>query len=428
MRRSSAFHSALGISVSFLMMPMLSACGGSGGSGAPQSDTGALVPSVAQSPPPKSTEAVPSVFKKTFAYSITMATTGAPTTTTTGTYLITNTYGQSFNGVNGLIRTEIDYGTGGLYQLIYQNIVRSGFFSADVKVIGQVTNFEYPTTPASPYTVNEAYVSPYYIEDVIPEHKGGTFSRNQTATLTYSGYVTGTTDANANGAYSLTQSVAGNSFAINLNADGSGTDVITTPPNTTAWTFGLPTTVSGATVIPVMASFNGGAPTVTNVPDWFPGGGAASQPLQTDTVTENGPTPLPASCNVPPEYAILSTSSTEVFYELDPVGGYTTTYTLDEYDSPIFGSLCYNQVTTINSYDNVDTGTLQATQTVTYQWSLQKVSLPFTLFSSARSNASSSSAMPSADTAAAADFAMRALVQGKAAMLGRHLKNRAPVR
>ncbi len=409
--------------VTCLVIFALSACGGSGGSSSTQGIPSVVLPPGATAPPSQP-DAVPSIFKKTFAYTITDASTGVPTTTTTGTYVITDTYGQSFDGVDGLIRTQIDYGTGSLYQLIYQTIVPAGFLTADVKVIGQVTNFDYPSTPPSPYTVSEAYIAPYYIDDVIPEHKGGTFSRNQTATLTYTGYVTGTTDANANGAYSLTQSAGGSSFQIDLSANGTGSEVLSTPPNTTSWTFGLPVASGSGNVIPVTASFNGGAATSTNVPDWYPGGGAPSQPLQTDTVTENGPTTLPASCSVPPQYTLLATSSTEVFYELDPIGGYTTTYTLDEYDSPFFGSLCYNQVTTTNVYDNVDTGSLLATQTETYQWSLEKVSLPSRLFSSTRSGASSTSTTTSADTAAAADFAMRALVQSKITSLARQLKKK----
>jgi len=132
--------------------------------------------------------------------------------------------------------------------------------------------------------------------------------------------------------------------------------------STTTVTFGVPTVVSGAWVIPVTTTTPSGASTV-DVPDWFPGNGPAPKKLQREEVRDEGLVKMPAVCG--PYSGTDAEDFRATFYELDPSRGTYATDTEDDYFIDGTGAVCVPEMTDEKYFDNTTTGALAEDDLIT---------------------------------------------------------------
>ena len=137
---------------------------------------------------------------------------------------------------------------------------------------------------------------------------------------------------------------------------------------------GVAKTVAGQNVIPVTTSGGNAlpatpAPVVTvNVPDWYPGGGAAPKKLFSDNTTDLGQATMPAACGV---YAGgQAEHRQELYLQIEPLLGRVTNETADYYDVFGNGAVCSLYVVTDQYYDNLNSGALLVTGIENIAWNL----------------------------------------------------------
>jgi hypothetical protein len=214
-----------------------------------------------------------------------------------------------------------------------------------------------------------ANAAPYDIAAEYPESPGLSWPSNYTQTAAESEDVgSGITfsykqTVEADGAYKELEGTKGPSFDFvdkyELKSNGTGTLTSSaTGSPTQKWTFGLPFDQDGNEVIPVATDG-----TKTYVPDWFPGGGAPLKPLQNYTTTIESFAATPQTCGA--QGGVTAYDVRYQGYELDPVGGVYVTQTTDSYDSPTLGQICAENVFVVAFYDNMTTGAIEFTETLT---------------------------------------------------------------
>lgn len=243
--------------------------------------------------------------------------------------------------------------------------------------------------------------SPGYIVDELPQTQGNTW--NPLSASVYSDktvfptseVTTSNIQTNVDGSYTKK--------FVDTIPDASGQLVFTSnyvvPPNGTftyslgavdthpsspsnvlnVFTSSVPANVGGSMVIPVQDNCQtaAGPPgctdsngatvpnsvTSTNVPDWFPSGGAAQSPLYVAKITVNGTVPIPAQCNISPSIATSAVDEHYTETDLDPAG-VLTYYTEDFYYSPNVGLVCQTYNNFLEFFDFLSTGTVTSeTQT-----------------------------------------------------------------
>jgi hypothetical protein len=233
----------------------------------------------------------------------------------------------------------------------------------------------FDTYPRPPYVVNYAqFYAPFNLYYSFPLTQGQTFNEDdntdQEVYTTYGpkNYSSTTTGPQVpSGAYKYLTKVndpAGHYKEDELrqvNPDGSAKETLSqTGFNKLTESFGTPVVRGGQAVIPVTAEGGNALPATpapkltTNVPDWFPGGGAAPSPLWAAPFTYNGVQTLPSACG-----ALAGTQAGDVqqtTYQLDPIGGFYETAAYDFYLLNGVGMVCNVTSSTITYYDNLVTG------------------------------------------------------------------------
>ncbi len=148
-------------------------------------------------------------------------------------------------------------------------------------------------------------------------------------------------------------------FDIVQKANGTGTKTIGPSTAQEEWSFALPETSSKGEIIPVTVTFEGKRG-VNDVPDWFPGGGAAPQPLATQAGADKGLVAVPAGCG---KYAGKRAQLLQATYsQVAPVAGYTLDETNAWYVIPKIGRVCLTDTYTRVTYDSEVSGKVVSTE------------------------------------------------------------------
>lgn len=267
--------------------------------------------------------------------------------------------------------------------------------------------------------------TPGYTIDELPQNQGNAwnplsaFTSNTTLTdSAASSVTTSSRQGTADGAYTDTSSQANNSGAPLLltfkttvrqdgtfvEKDGEAGQVNNAPFNDLkTYTSSLPINVQGSTMIPLQidcetgaATWPSPAPVATsspqcadsngalhqstsvhlNVPDWFPGAGAAPKPLDQALVTVNSSGSIPRACNVPSSIATSAINEHSSDQRLDPDLGMIYANGTDAYYSQNVGLVCTISVEDDKSYDQYATGAFQSETQITSIRGLTAFSAP----------------------------------------------------
>jgi hypothetical protein len=372
----------------------LAACGGGASLPGPSGSTAALGRSAAQSARdaqagPPLTNPYPfaqgDVFNFDYAENISTTTGGQPAvkSSVTGTDVLTINGTESFDGGKWTELTEVlnytDLNGSGQTTAsgtettdFYRNFVPDGkvldYLQAGLTTAGQESESNGDTIATS---TTYTYASPYLI-DIVPETKG---SWNEDLANTQSGQTTTTTSAytevlnftfTRNTDLSYTRQLQ---FAYTPGGDYTETDTLSAKgaaedqnnfptKNSTAGTttWAVPAKVGGKYVIAVVYTPPSGKPTTTDVPDWYPGGGAIKK-LVTDTKKDTGTVKVPTQCGK----AVAGQTATELVETdsyLDPEQGTYDTETQNTYVVSGEGRVCVVRSYVNDTYDNRVTGDL----------------------------------------------------------------------
>lgn len=241
--------------------------------------------------------------------------------------------------------------------------------------VGSIYALEYFAQGETYYDASNPYGSqqvtnskPFDITAEYPESVGLQWDDNFAVAYTFSesfGSVTQsiTERQQADGAYDEVQTTTSPSgqatTQYDLKSNGTGTLIEQNPSQPTLkYLFGLPFEQGGAEVIPVKLGRN-----TTYVPDWFPGGGQPLSPLESLSVVIASFANTPAACGSQAGQAAYDIHQTG--YGLDPVGGLYVTTQTDEYDSPTQGMICSVVNNQFAFYDNLVSGAIEFTETIT---------------------------------------------------------------
>ena len=212
-----------------------------------------------------------------------------------------------------------------------------------------------------------SYATPF-IENVLPETTGSTWAEPVAIKETVNDYdhtsqnspniLSGTLTRAADGSYYG----SGKNYNVpetrRLRSDGTGT-VVDGPSNgATEWAYGLPQASKSGEVIPATESYAGKSAT-NLVPDWYPGAGAPTKPLASETTRDLGPTKAPSECGK--QAGTIAMRLESRFSQLDPIVGFTNEEVIDNYVLAGKGTICTIDQILENDYDTKVTGKLTKT-------------------------------------------------------------------
>jgi hypothetical protein len=220
-------------------------------------------------------------------------------------------------------------------------------------------------------STSKIYATPL-IFDKIPEVTGATWAEPIAWTGSTDNYfITSMGQSNvlsskfvnkANGSYSDTGMNYDVPYALVQNANGTGTNIVGPGTAEEEWIYGLPEKSSSGDIIPVTVVFDG-QQGLNKVPDWFPGGGAAPNPLSASSLTDKGMVMVPAGCG---KYAGKKARFIVItFRQLAPVNGYLLNQTDGFYIVNKIGRVCLTETQTRVTYDSEVTGDVTSTDTLT---------------------------------------------------------------
>jgi len=212
------------------------------------------------------------------------------------------------------------------------------------------------------------------ILDELPQTSGASWVEPIVRTVvTDNYYITGTGDSNvldskeitsADGSYSESGMDTDVPFAIVQKSNGTGTETRGPSNSQEEWSFALPKSSADGDVIPVTVTFDGKTG-VNEVPDWFPGGHAAPNPLTTQAMTDKGNVAVPAGCG---KYAGKTARLLVLTYgQVAPVSGYTWNESDGFYVISKVGRVCLTVAYTRIGYDSKVTGKVVSTETYSSQ-------------------------------------------------------------
>jgi len=207
-----------------------------------------------------------------------------------------------------------------------------------------------------------------FVLDILPETKNQSWkdeaaytlqSQTQTTKNSVTTTDTSTYTRNANGSYTRTlartspsEPTYNQTDTQNSDASGSTTN---NGKNAGTTTFSAPARQNGQYVITVTVSPASGPPTTAQVPDWFPGNGAAHH-LVVDDKKDLGTATVPAKCGV--AAGMISQELRESFSFLDAVNGTYNSESIDDYVVSGMGLVCIDHQRLLDTYDNLVTGQL----------------------------------------------------------------------
>jgi hypothetical protein len=298
-------------------------------------------------------------------------------TSQTTYYAITFKNGAAFGGRRGLVDEHTVYAqaAGSPQELTFDQFI--GFTRAGAITQSRMYGYQsFSSTTTQTETLVETFPGGS-VGGETPERAGQTWSPPADYSGTYSmagrGGLAGKSAAGfgrfgADGSYAVANRIrietSSKRFAWDYNealySDGAGvivSDETGYEPGS-AW-FGLPARSGRGFVIPVTTE--GGNPQpgppspkkTVDVPDWFPGGARAPHPLASTVDVDTGETRTPAGCGA--RSGLLAYDIHETNAALDPIQGFYSVQTSDQYDSPALGIVCtitYWNTYTYNNYGN----------------------------------------------------------------------------
>ena len=356
---------------------------------------------------PRQAQVLPSRLDKAFNVVTTVVTTPGGTRTTTTTLASHTTNGATFAGVYPVMKTEqvssrADVGVVSTIVTYDKWFPYSGHRGrlAELGLTFDNAARHETDTNAAPYQTLE--ITPFGL--TAPSFDA-TVNTTLAATGTDStGSYTENDTFNADGSYAIASATASGSVTQTANSDGTGYLNNTAAGHTTSVSFGAPKIGASGMVIPVTTAYDGVLSPTIDVPDWYPGGGAAASPLQTDRIDENLFTAIPSQCMLAATFGTVALDLHESLSALDPVGGTVFSGTVDRYLTPYWGEVCEIHTFDTKIHDNQSSGALtrdeQVARVVTLQTATPHAA---SALSGARSTQSvaSSEAMASADDALA---------------------------
>lgn len=341
--------------------------------------------------------------------------TGSPLRTVTAIDTVNLRTGVTFGGQNNLID---------VHQVHAPNGASAGFASTLDSYLAYVIGASAARLVEAGFVLSEKgngsstssnlTYTPGYIIDELPQNQGNSWNPlsafTSNATLTdsaASAVTTSSTQGTADGAYTSASSQTNNSgppllltFKTTVRPDGTFVEkdgqagqVNNAPFNDlTTYTSSLPTNAQGGTVIPLQidcqtgaATWPGPAPVATSspqcvdgngnlhqstsvhqeVPDWFPEGRAALNPLDQSLVTVNSSGSIPRACNVPSSIATSAIDEHSSDHRLDPDLGMIYGNQTDAYYAQNVGLVCTVSTEDDKSYDQYATGAFQSETQIT---------------------------------------------------------------
>jgi hypothetical protein len=213
-------------------------------------------------------------------------------------------------------------------------------------------------------TGTQTFKSPLIIDE-LPEAQG--LSWSEAAAFVYSFEyggpsftITEAIDQDASGGYTeqYKEVFGSNTITSNYVLKDNGTGTLTNDPGG-RYAFGLPVKQGGSYVIPVVYQS-----ATTDVPDWYPGGAAPLQPLDSQPTAIGALVKTPKTCGSKANMSAYDVRAEQT--ELDPIAGDYLTDTSDEYDVAGMGTVCAISVSSVKGYDNLSTGKLTLTSTSTF--------------------------------------------------------------
>jgi hypothetical protein len=211
-----------------------------------------------------------------------------------------------------------------------------------------------------------------FINDVLPETTGASWTNPVAIKETVNDYdqtpnnspniLSGTLTRAADGSYTASGENYDVPITRQVNPNGTGFLVLGPASAPEEWSYALPQAGSSGEVIPATESFD--AMTHTNdVPDWYPGGGAAASPLAQATGSDAGVVAMPKTCGT--QAGGKARHLKLAFTQLDTVAGFTDAQTDDLYVIPGEGLVCKLESIVQTNYDNENTGTVTSVDTTT---------------------------------------------------------------
>ncbi len=211
-----------------------------------------------------------------------------------------------------------------------------------------------------------------FINDVLPEITGASWTNPVAIKETVNDYdqtpnnspniLSGTLTRAADGSYTASGENYDVPITRQVNPNGTGFLVLGPASAPEEWSYALPQAGSSGEVIPATESFD--AMTHTNdVPDWYPGGGAAASPLAQATGSDAGVVAMPKTCGT--QAGGKAKHLKLAFTQLDTVAGFTDAQTDDLYVIPGEGLVCKLESIVQTNYDNENTGTVTSVDTTT---------------------------------------------------------------